>query len=300
MSITQRLQSSKPLVLDGALGTLLPQTSQEHPLWSTHTVITSPQLIQQIHESYIERGARLIQTSTYQTSEGNIQKYFPDEDYSQVVQKSVDLATAAKNGRTDVFIAGSIGPYGASLANGAEYTGEYQGITDAGLVAFHEKRLDIMCQDPNVDIIGLETIPNLQEIKVLTKMMNARQKPYYLALSVKGETLADGTPLSEFSKEILQGERLLCVGVNCLGLTDSLQWLQRLAPLNKPLIVYPNSGEIYEGREWHEGKAEDHITWKEYVQRCKEQGNVVIIGGCCRTTPDSIGEVTQAVDDLYN
>jgi homocysteine S-methyltransferase len=257
-----------------------------------------PQAVQMIHECYIQHGAQVIQTSTYQTSENSVQKWFPEEIYEQVVTKSIDLAYNAKADR-EVFIAGSIGPYGASLANGAEYTGNYNDISDDFLEAFHKTRLDILCQDDRVDLIALETIPNAQEIKVLTKMMNERQKPYYISLSVKGDTLADGTPLQELKELILQGKGLQCVGVNCLGLSDSLLWLTKLKPWGKGLVVYPNSGEIYEDRAWHEPSKEDRMTWEQYVESLHEIGNVKIIGGCCRTTPEIIGELSRAVERIH-
>ncbi|CEP21099.1 mmuM [Cyberlindnera jadinii] len=302
MSIIDRISSSKPILLDGALGTLLSQESQSHALWSTHAVVVEPRTIESIHEEYIQNGAELLLTSTYQTSEANVKKWFKDEDYSEVVKRSVDLAYEAKmkcNGGRQVFIAGSVGPFGASLANGAEYTGDYGNITDEELVEFHRKRLDILCDDRRVDIIAWETVPSLQEVRVLTRMMNEREKPYYLSFSVKEDTLADGTPLDEFVTESLKGKNLTCIGVNCLGSSSSLHWLSKLRPFGKPLVVYPNSGEIYRNGKWEDAAKVDAMSWVDYVEQLHAIGNVKIIGGCCRTTPETIKAIGEAINKVW-
>lgn len=282
------------MILDGAMGTLLPEESQHHALWSTHCVISNPEAILEIHKSYISQGADVIQTSTYQTS-SKLSEWFPKENYAGVIKKSVDIAYMAAKGKA--FIAGSVGPYGASLSNGAEYTGEYGGITDANLEEFHKERLDILYNDNRVDIIALETIPSQQEIKVLTQMMRQRQKPYYISLSVKGNLLADGSSLEEFSPLLLEAN---LVGVNCLSPIDSLLWLQKLKPLGIPMCVYPNSGEVYQDRHWRSSEQVDQeIAWEDYIGELYALGNVKLIGGCCRTTPDTIAEMRKVVDLLY-
>jgi len=304
MSLLNRLKSSKPLILDGALGTLLPEASQTHPLWSTHTVLTSPSTIKSIHKSYIENGSQLIQTSTYQTSQLGLQKSEFDISYNEALVKSIDLAYEAKNNSTDVWIVGSVGPYGASLANGAEYTGDYGNVTDEELVNFHKERIEVLCNDSRVDIIGLETMPNFKELKVLTELMEKYDKSYYLSLSVKDDSLADGTDIAKLSSDIFTGgKNLIAIGVNCLSQKDSIKWLKFLlkqAP-TKNLIVYPNSGELYDGikKDWIKDP-NGTMSWREYVEELKLiGGNVKIIGGCCRTTPNDIKEISELVKKLW-
>lgn len=300
MSLRQRLSAPLPLVLDGALGTLLPQESQSHPLWSTHTVLTSPSTIKSIHQSYIKNGAQLIQTSTYQTSEVGISNSEFSITYQEALQKSIDLAHKAKGEREDVWIVGSVGPYGAFLANGAEYTGDYNDITKEKLFGFHKERIEVLCKDERVDLIGLETMPNELELEVLIELMAAYDKDFYLSLSVKDETLADGTSVKKIIETISGAKRLLAIGVNCLSLPDSLKWLKWLKEANKDLIVYPNSGEIYDGntKQWAKNP-EGSMSWKEYVLNLKAIGNVKIIGGCCRTTPDDINQISSLVKELW-
>ncbi|CCH42688.1 Homocysteine S-methyltransferase 2 [Wickerhamomyces ciferrii] len=300
MSLKSRLSSKVPIVLDGALGTLLPEEAQSHSLWSTHTVITSPSIIQNIHQQYIENGAQLIQTSTYQSSDHpSLQTEF-NIDYEQVLLKSIDLADQARGDRKDVWIVGSIGPYGASLANGAEYTGDYGDIKSSNLVEFHKERLEMLCKDNRVDLIGLETMPNINEIKILIELMQGYDKDYYLSLSINGDTLADGTKV-ESLKELVDGNpKLLAIGVNCLPLKESLTWLNELQILGKDLIVYPNSGEVYDAvnKKWN-NHPNGTLTWNEYVQELQKLKNVKIIGGCCRTTPNDIKQIFEAIKRNY-
>lgn len=300
MSLRERLSKPQPLILDGALGTLLPDVSQSHPLWSTHTVLTSPSTIKSIHESYIKNGAQLIQTSTYQTSERGLNDSEFNVSFSDALKRSIDLAYEAKGGRDDVWLVGSVGPYGASLANGAEYTGDYGNISDEGLINFHTERISVLCNDDRVDIIGLETMPNKRELRILLELMDSYDKDYYLSLSVNGEKLADGTTIEELLELISKAERLIAAGVNCLSLQDSLEWLKKLKESEKILIVYPNSGEIYDGinKKWIENP-NGSMSWKNYVQKLKAIGNVKIIGGCCRTTPNDIKQISDLVSELW-
>ncbi|KAH3681131.1 hypothetical protein WICPIJ_007906 [Wickerhamomyces pijperi] len=283
---------SKPLTLDGSLGTLLPEEAQNHPLWSTYTVIEDPQVISNIHKSYLDNGAQIVQTSTYQTSENKLKEFYPDVTYQDAIKKSIDISWEAIKQTTSTdqekFIAGSVGPYGASLANGAEYTGDYPGIDSEGLKKFHQVRLDTLCEDERVDLIGFETIPNILEMEVCLQMMKGKDKPYYIALSVNGENLADGSSIDQI-KKILDSnpdENLIAIGINCLGLSDSLRWLRKLATITeKKLIVYPNSGEKYdENRCWYVTNVNE-MSWEEYLDILKGEfkGKLGIIGGCCRT-----------------
>lgn len=303
MSFKARITTtSRPFILDGALGTLLPPESQSHALWSTHTVLSHPSIISDIHKSYITHGARIIQTSTYQTSEEAVEKWFPGKNYKDVVLKSVELADRARSesGVPGVFIAGSVGPFGASLANGAEYTGQYGDVDKVGIKKFHQVRLDVLCNDERVDLIALETIPNKDEIKTLIEEMNQKEKPYYLSLSVKEDNLADGASSDEIIKIVKEAnDNLVAVGVNCLSLETSLKWLKTLKPLNRGLVVYPNSGELYVDRQWVRDSSKKQLTWEEYVVELKAIGDVRIVGGCCRTTPEIIGEIKTAVDKLF-
>lgn len=297
--------SSKPLLLDGALGTLLPEESQNHALWSTHSVIKFPEIIKDVHKQYIEKGCDMLITSTYQTSEAGVKRWFPELKYADVVRKSIDIAYEAlveTNTVGKVFIVGSIGPYGASLANGSEYTGDYGDITDEELFIFHKEMVDIMCEDDRIDIVALETIPNLQEVKILTNMMKQKKKLFYLGMSIRDRYMADGiTTVDDLIPVFSKISNLAAVGVNCVGLVDSLKWMEMLKASGQKLVVYPNSGEVFDKSvRRYLGSPEKNITWEQYIRKLKENGDVLIVGGCCRTDPSVIGKMRKVIDELYD
>lgn len=312
--------ATKPLILDGSLGTSLPQEAQEHALWSTYSVINDPDTIKNIHMGYLANGSQIIQTSTYQTSEETLKQFYPELDYQQTILKSIDIASDAISAhrlraaetKEDIgnskFICGSVGPYGASLANGAEYTGDYGAeMTRDKLVAFHQKRLQVLCQDPRMDIIGFETIPSMLELQCISAMMMEQYptKPYYVSLSVNGEALADGSTFDQI-KEWLEtataaADNFVALGVNCLGLFDSLKWLAKLSTIitnKQKLIVYPNSGEKYDGKLRKFVNNPDEMSWSEYLDLLKGKewwSKVGVIGGCCRTDCGTIKTIKESL-----
>ncbi|KAH3676260.1 hypothetical protein WICMUC_002137 [Wickerhamomyces mucosus] len=306
MEFTKFFDETPIIVLDGALGSQLPKEAQSHELWSTFALINNPEIIEKIHQDYIDSGADIILTSTYQMGESLIKRHYPNLDYEDIITKSIDIAykvTSKIKESRNVYIAGSIGPYGASLANGAEYTGDYNGITREELIKFHEIRLKTLINDKRIDLLAIETIPNLLELKTLIEIMNDSypQMKYYISLSVNKETLADGSTFQQIIQVINNNHKnnninLLCIGVNCLGLKDSLNWLRKLSQVNdilkKPLVIYPNSGEIYDTtkREFIEDPNKDNkLNWEQYVGIVLENFPLVkIFGGCCRTTPETI------------
>lgn len=297
--------SSKPLLLDGALGTLLPLESQRHPLWSTHAVIEFPEIIKDIHKQYIAQGCDMLITSTYQTSENGLENWFPKLKFADVVRKSIDIAYEAlveTNTVGKVFMAGSIGPYGASLANGSEYTGDYGDLTEEELRMHHKEIMDVMCEDERVDIIALETIPNIMEVKVLIDMMKQRNKLFYLGMSIRDSFMADGvTSVDDLAPYFAKVPNLAGVGVNCVGLKESLKWMHELKKLGQKLVVYPNSGEVFnQSLRKYVGCPEKNITWEQYIEKLHKNGDILIVGGCCRTDPTVTGRMRKALDNLYD
>ncbi|CAN6653699.1 homocysteine S-methyltransferase 1 [Trichomonascus vanleenenianus] len=305
MSILDALTGKRVLVLDGAMGTYLPEKVVGKKLWSAHALVNDPEEISKVHEGYFEAGANIVTTATYQASvkgfleAGVVSKDNQEEEAARLFTRAVDLAKLETLGESDRFVAASIGPYGAYLAGGQEYTGDYGSIRDTQLCEFHRVRLETL-QKSDADILAVETIPSLQELKVLIGMLNKNPaKPYWVALSVNDvKYMADGTPLSEAIKIIETGGNVVAVGVNCTSVETAGQTLEELAKHTRlPLIVYPNSGEIYNGetKQWESSAstktlASEASGWHDLGAR--------IVGGCCRTTPDDIKALREKVDQL--
>lgn len=294
-SIGDLLHQGKTLVLDGALATELERHGLVlHPrLWSADCLRTAPNLIQTIHEEYIQAGANIITTATYQASVAGFQEDGRSlEEALDLIKMADHLACAARTAAQDegaeqpLFVAASIGTLGASKADGSEYRGRFN-LSRAAIEDYHEPRWQVACDGPS-DILALETLPDLLEIEVMMELLDRSQgKQAWVALSCpNGKTLADGTPLKEVIDRIGNRPSILAVGVNCVSPSLVEGLLRTLKSLDKrPLIAYANSGESWDGSQWEgvatsETKTPRHHRWVELG--CQ------IIGGCCRTTPSDI------------
>lgn len=301
-SIGDLLNQGKTLVLDGALATELERRGLElHPrLWSADCLRTAPDLIQTIHEDYIQAGANIITTATYQASVAGFQEDGRSlEEALDLMNMADDLACAARTAAQEagasqpLFVAASIGTLGAFKADGSEYRGRFN-LSRAAIEDYHEPRWQVACNGPS-DILALETFPDLLEIEVMMELLDRSQgKPAWVALSCpNGKTLADGTPLKEVIDRIGNRSSVLAVGVNCISPSLVEGLLRTLKTLdNRPLIAYANSGESWHGGQWKGVSASDPKP--PALHRWVKLG-CQIIGGCCRTTPSDIHKLNQSL-----
>ena len=301
------LEQKKHIVIDGALASELQRRGCDlnDSLWSAKVLIEQPELIQQVHYDYFVAGADCAITASYQaTPMGFAPKGIELEESIKLIKTSVKLAQQAKMQYLNdikqdkaLFIAGSVGPYGAYLANGSEYTGDYQ-LSESEFIAFHKDRVAAL-MDAGVDILACETMPSFLEIKTLAKLI--QQFPMvncWFSLTLKDQKhISDGTPLTEVIEYLNSIEQIVSVGINCIALekvTPALEVLSKLT--SKPLIVYPNSGEQYDPttKQWH--KNHDHnCTFANQLDVWINLG-AKLIGGCCQTTPDDIVEIYQLLN----
>ena len=125
---------SKPLVIDGSMSTSLERLGcdTDNALWTAAALIKQPELVYQVHYEYFVAGARLAITDTYQANLAALKKAgLTEKQARQVIEKAVELAKQARDDyETETgaygYVAGSLGPYGAYLANGSEYRGDYE------------------------------------------------------------------------------------------------------------------------------------------------------------------------------
>ena len=301
------LEQKKHIVIDGALASELQRRGCDlnDSLWSAKVLIEQPELIQQVHYDYFVAGADCAITASYQaTPMGFAPKGIELEESIKLIKTSVKLAQQAKMQYLNdikqdkaLLIAGSVGPYGAYLANGSEYTGDYQ-LSESEFIAFHKDRVAALI-DVGVDILACETMPSFLEIKALAKLI--QQFPMvncWFSLTLKDQKhISDGTPLTEVIEYLNSIEQIVSVGINCIALekvTPALEVLSKLT--SKPLIVYPNSGEQYDPttKQWH--KNHDHnCTFTNQLDVWINLG-AKLIGGCCQTTPDDIVEIHQLLN----
>ena len=218
------MQLRYPLLLDGGLSNELERQgcNLNQRLWSAKMLETHPEAIINAHAAYLDAGAQCIITSSYQaTIPGFLAMGYDRAEAEAYILKTVELAEEAIQrsspyGQNDItlFIAASIGPYGAYLADGSEYTGNY-GISDEELEDFHLSRIRILDQS-NADFFACETIPSFQEAKVLAEILNETAKSAWISFSCRDENhLNDGTDIKECAAIFTTHPKVFAIGVNC-------------------------------------------------------------------------------------
>lgn len=310
------LDQTGVVILDGALATELERRGADlnDSLWSAKLLLEAPALIRQVHYDYFAAGANVATTASYQaTFAGFARRGLNEVQAAALMRLSVQLAVEARdqywqavrdNGQEVAgklphsprpLVAASIGPYGAYLADGSEYRGDYD-LTIEQLMDFHRPRLQVLAKS-GADLLACETIPCLAEGEALVKLLaEFPQMVAWLSFSCcdethvcHGERFADCVALAE------QSEQIVAVGLNCTPPRFAEPLLRQAARVAaKPLVVYPNSGERWDAANhcWLPGTGVTH-----FAEPARQWYNVGarLIGGCCRTTPADIRVIANVL-----
>jgi homocysteine S-methyltransferase len=301
------LSRRRLMILDGALATELECRGADlkDALWSAKCLIERPDAIREVHLDYFRAGADLATTATYQaTFEGFARRGIERDAAGTLMRKAVSLAVAARDdfwasesnrtGRLRPLVATSVGPYGAMLADGSEYRGRYA-VDDATLVEFHRRRLRVLA-GAGGDLLACETIPSLREARILADLL--REFPdtsAWVSFSCKdGGHNCEGEDIGACVAELQNYRQIVAVGVNCTAPQYMVPLLRRMrARTTKPLIVYPNSGEVFDASSKHwSGDAQPRLG---HAARDWLAAGARLIGGCCRTTPTDIRNVKLCI-----
>lgn len=300
-AIASILDLQPALVIDGALATELERRGCDlkDSLWSAKILLEQPEKIKQVHYDYFKAGADCAITASYQaTIAGFAKRGLSEAEAIALMKKSVTLAKEARDefwaaeanrtGRVKPFVAASVGPYGAYLANGEEYTGNY-GLTEKELMDFHRPRMRALIE-ADADLLACETIPCLIEAQALVKLLGEFQSVHaWISFSCRDEAhVCEGDRFEDCIRQIEASPFVDAVGVNCTS-PRFIPALIREAKkaTQKPVLVYPNSGETYDAAksDW-----DGHRIYESFGEEAKEWYNAGarLIGGCCRTTPEDI------------
>lgn len=291
-----------PVVLDGGLATELERQGHDlsSDLWSARLLADDPAAIVAAHREFLEAGAQVLTTASYQASfDGFAAAGVDGAGTRLLLRRSVGLArTVADSAGGGVWVAASVGPYGAALADGAEYTGDYGQMRSVdALRRFHHDRLQVLAS-AGPDVLALETIPCLAEAEALVEELAAVGLPAWLSLTTVTDT--EGHVLTRRGEAAEQAfalardcDAIIAVGVNCTD-PSGVPAAVAVAAIasGKPVVVYPNSGESWDGqaRSWI-GSAHFHpddvVGWVEAGAR--------LVGGCCRVSPVAIGRVADVL-----
>jgi homocysteine S-methyltransferase len=281
------------VLLDGGLATELEARGHDlsDPLWSARLLADAPQEIFAVHAAYFRAGATVTTTASYQASfEGFAARGVDRRAAAALLRRSVELAAAARGeaGAAGLLVAASIGPYGAALADGSEYRGRY-GLSVPALRRWHEPRLEILAA-AGADVLALETVPDLDEAEALVNLVRSVEVPAWLSYTIDGTRTRAGQPLEEAFAVAAGVDEIVAIGVNCCAPDDVLPAITIAATIGKPVIVYPNSGERWDGHGWV-----GRPRFTAQLARGWAAAGARIVGGCCRVRPADIAEVAMVL-----
>ncbi|MBK8987134.1 MAG: homocysteine S-methyltransferase [Chloroflexi bacterium] len=306
------IQQNGAFILDGGLATELEAWGCDlsGALWSARLLRTDPDIIRRVHLAYFHAGADCAISASYQASiPGFMAQGMAEDEAARLLRLSVELAVLGREafwadegnrvGRIRPLIAASIGPYGAYLADGSEYRGDYD-LDEAGLYEWHKERWRLLAST-EADLLACETLPSLVEARALAQLLQETPgRMAWFSFSCRdGQHISDGTPIAECAAYLERLPQVAAVGVNCTSprfIPDLIREL--FAVTRKPIVVYPNSGETYDsatGQWLGESVPAEFGTfskeWRKLGASC--------LGGCCRTRPAHIRQIRDRFRVTY-
>ncbi|HLT36098.1 MAG TPA: homocysteine S-methyltransferase [Enhygromyxa sp.] len=290
-------------ILDGGLATELEARGcdLDDPLWSARALIEAPERVREVHRAYLEAGAEIITTATYQaTIPGLCARGLDEVRARALLREAVELARELAGERA--LVAASVGSYGAYLADGSEFRGDYE-LDAAALSEFHRERL-IELSAAGPDLLAFETIPRASEAVAIAKLLATIPGPRaWVCFSLRSELasepqISDGTRLREAVAPLLGHPRIAAIGVNCLApaaVLPAIEVIAEVAP-GLPIVAYPNAGERWVERRWA-GERTELEVFSDLAKRWSRAG-ARLIGGCCRTGPTHIEALARLREQL--
>ncbi|MFF4651533.1 homocysteine S-methyltransferase [Streptomyces sp. NPDC001380] len=293
-----------PVVLDGGLSNQLEAAGHDlsDALWSARLLADGPEALVEAHAAYFAAGADVATTASYQaTFEGFARRGVGREAAAGLLRRSVELGreaaarARARGAVRPLWVAASVGPYGAMLADGSEYRGRY-GLSVDELERFHRPRVEALAE-AGPDVLALETVPDADEGRALLRAVRGLGVPVWLSYTVEGGSAGvrtrAGQSLEEAFGPAADAGEVVAVGVNCCAPQDADAAVAAAARITgKPVVVYPNSGEVWDAaaRAWRGRPAfgpERVAAWAAAGAR--------LVGGCCRVGPAGIAGVAEAL-----
>lgn len=301
------LDKEKIMVIDGSMSTALEHLgcNLKDKLWTAKALTTRPDLVKRVHIDYFKAGADCGITCSYQaTIPGLMNSGYGLEESENIIKNAVKIFIEARDewwkaegeaqGRAWPLCLGAVGPYGAYLADGSEYRGNY-GISNDELEKFHRRRMELLLE-AGADILLIETIPSLNEALLAASIAEELGAEYWISFSCKdGKHICEGDMIKTCAEKLSDGHPNLCaIGVNCTSpiyIEELIGELKQATTL--PIAVYPNSGEVYNAltKTWHGNP--DAKPFAEYAALYMKAG-AKAVGGCCTTVASHIESVRDA------
>jgi S-methylmethionine-dependent homocysteine/selenocysteine methylase len=288
-------------VIDGGLSTALELLGADisGPLWTAQTVIEDPALLERAHRSFVEAGANIIATASYQCGTKQFESIgLSAKEARDALASTTTIARRAVEG-TSVAVAASVGPFGASQANGSEYNGRY-GVEWRVVEDYHREKLAILV-DSGADLIAIETIPLADEALLIAEILEELgAPPAWFSFGFADETQTYGLDAVDKAVLSIAGYAdLVAIGMNCTHprYVDSLLASMSELVSGIPLIVYPNHGREWDAvaRCWIGDSMS--ISAVETVKLWVDLG-ARLIGGCCGIGPEDIAHLVNLVSNF--
>jgi homocysteine S-methyltransferase len=290
--------TTTPVVLDGGMSNALAARGNDvsGALWTARLLREAPQEVAAVHRAYFAAGARVATTASYQASvDGFVEAGAARAEAQLLIRSSVTLARElhdelAGDG-VQRWVAASVGPYGAALADGSEYRGRY-GVSRARLREFHLPRLELLVS-AGPDLLAVETVPDVDEAEVLVELLDEIGMPAWVTFSCNGTRTRAGQPLTEAFEVATGGRTVFATGVNCCTPADVVPALEFVSEVTDlPSVVYPNGGATWDAtaHRWSGDPAFDPVDGLRWVE-----AGASYVGGCCQVGPGDIARLTAAV-----
>jgi len=295
--LTQSLFGYEPVVvIDGGLSTALELLGADvsGSLWTAQTVVDNPAILERAHRSFVEAGSQIIATASYQCGQSQFESCGLTPAQSRQALLDTTLIARRAVAGTNTLVAASIGPFGACLADGSEYTGRYD-VEWSDVEDYHRHKLNILV-DSGADLIAVETIPLADEARLIAEILQeCGSPPAWFSFGFADSAVTyGGNTVSQAVASVVDYDNLVGVGINCTGpvyVEGLLLAMGQLAPITA-FVVYPNHGREWDaiGRCWI-GSGESIPSTAELTRWV--QLGAKFIGGCCGVGPDQIAELAR-------
>ncbi|MFC5675899.1 homocysteine S-methyltransferase [Aeromicrobium endophyticum] len=296
-TLRRAVQADTVVVLDGGLSVVLAEAGCDlsSDLWTAALLSDSPDQVVAAHRRYLAAGAQVSTTASYQASrDGFGSTGMSPEEADRLIGDSVRLARQAQDAATSeapTWVAASVGPYGAALADGSEYRGDY-GVSARTLRDFHARRLEVLAA-ASPDVLAVETIPDVREAEVLVPLLDDLGVDAWFSYTVADGRTRAGQPLDDAFAVAAGSSSIIAAGVNCCAPDEVLDALLAVRAAGVPAgVAYPNQGRTWdaEGHAWT-GRASFDLdlvpSWIEAGAR--------LVGGCCEVGPDHISALAATL-----
>ena len=299
MTTLARALAAGPVVLDGGLATHLEARGADLSggLWSARLLLDPDgrRRLVQAHADFLRAGAQVLTTASYQLGATSLARV--GRDAGAVAELAAGSVRVAREAAAEVgapaWVAGSVGAHGALLADGSEYTGDYdlgdEAATVRALVGSHGPRVEALLA-AGADLVAVETVPRAAEVEAVAQVLGRTGAPAWVSLTVApgGTTTRRGEPLADAVAPLAGVLGLVAVGVNCVRPQDVAPALALLSSLGVPLVAYPNSGEGWDAvaQRWTGSPRWDDAAVPSWLD-----AGARLVGGCCRVGPEQVAGV---------